>query len=110
MSADEQLYRRVWPPGASHDRCRVANRWYNSSFTEPHHLLPALCFWVTTGWPPESVHDFLAAIRPAVGWEEEWVSHPKLRKNYDHLAWRRYRADYGLAYSELMQGSWVIPA
>lgn len=98
-------WRQVWPPKAGHHRCRLANRWFNSSFTEPHHLLPALCFFTTTGWPPSAVHDFIKAIRPAVGWREEWDK-PKQRKDYAIEAWRRNAADYGEAFKALMNGDY----
>lgn len=97
---------RPWPPKAGHERCRVANRWYNSSYTEPHHLLSALCFFTTTGWPPSTVHDFLAAIRPDVGWQEEWDT-PKKRPTYYAGKWRRLRIDYGEAFAALMSGDYV---
>ena len=98
---------RRWPPFPAIPEDRPARIWYNSSFTEPHHLINALAYFNCTGWPSEALDDFLDAIRPPVGWAEEWdVPLAVKRKQVNKVLWRRHSTQYGPAWFDLRNGWW----
>lgn len=95
---------KPWPPMETYKRDRDAARWFNSSFTTSHSLFHAMAFFLTTGWPPEALDDFVGAIIPKAGWKEDWADAGGFSLVPDET--RRKRVHYGPEFSALMHGYW----
>jgi len=96
--------KKPWPPMEVIKRDREANRWFNSRFTTSRSLLQALSYFLTTGWPPASLDDFLLAIMPVSGWDDQQADGPiKMAFTSDN---RRERMSYSRDLEALMYGFW----
>lgn len=98
------IKKNKWPPNDSFKRDRDANRWFNSSFTSSSSLFNALAFFLTTGWPVESLDEFVDAIVPKAGWSEDHLTEADQAWPTDYF--RRKRPQYGPSFNALMYGYW----
>jgi hypothetical protein len=72
---------------------KAALRWFNASYTKHDGLYEALSFFLTTGWGPDCLNQFLAGVRPKQGWFEAGAS--------------RKRDDYDNGVSAMLHGYWL---